>query len=88
MAIEDRDERPALMEPMHIPDALLDRGRLDRSEPAQLLGVSDHQARRVVQSLTGAGVLHAPSSRAPLQLAFPATLASSWMPGLFPDEAG
>jgi len=26
------------------------------------------------------------SSRAPLRLAFPAALASRWMPGLFPDR--
>jgi len=37
-------------------------------------------------ALTDMGVLTAQSSRAPLRLAFPATLASRWMPGLFPDR--
>ena len=34
------------------------------------------------------GVLLSDSSRAPLRLAFPATLAARWMPGLFPEKAG
>jgi hypothetical protein len=32
------------------------------------------------------GVLTADSPRAPLRLVFSATLASRWMPGLFPEE--
>ena len=32
------------------------------------------------------GVFVSDSPRAPLRLAFPATLASRWMPGLFPDQ--
>jgi hypothetical protein len=30
--------------------------------------------------------LKAPSARAPLRLAFPAALATRWMPGLFPEK--
>ncbi len=66
-------------------DALLYRGQLERGEVPRLLGVSERHARRVVQSLFHQGVVHATSSRAPLHLAFPASLAPHWMPGLFPD---
>ena len=43
-------------------------------------------ARPVVSGLTEYGVLVSESSRAPLRLAFPAVLASRWMPGLFPEK--
>lgn len=32
-------------------------------------------------------VMVSASTRAPLRLAFPATLAPRWMPGLFPEQA-
>jgi len=69
-------------------EAALYRGELARSEVPSLLGVGDRQSRRVVSALIDRGVLKSKSDRAPLQLAFPATLASSWMPGLFPDKPG
>jgi hypothetical protein len=52
-----------------------------------MIATGDRQARRVVSSLIERGVLVSASSRAPLRLAFPATLASRWMPGLFPDQS-
>lgn len=67
-------------------DAVLYRGELPRGELEAIVGTGDRQARRVAASLIDLGVLTADSSRAPLRLAFPATLASSWMPGLFPDK--
>jgi len=69
-------------------EALLYRGELPRAAAAGIVGTGERQARRVVSSLLEQGVLISPSSRAPLRLAFPATLASRWMPGLFPDKAG
>lgn len=66
-------------------DALLYRGALPRNELAGLLDVTDRQARRIVASLNDKGVIASDGPKAPLQLAFPATLASRWMPGLFPD---
>jgi hypothetical protein len=51
-----------------------------------LLGHGDRQSRRVVSALIERGVLQFESSRAPLRLAFPAALASRWMPGLFPEQ--
>ena len=67
-------------------EAVLYRGDLPRGEVASLLGLGDRQARRVVSDLTKGGVLTSDSPRAPLHIAFPARLASRWMPGLFPER--
>jgi Fic family protein len=67
-------------------EAVLFRGELPRGDVAALLGTGDRQARRVVSSLQERGVLFSKSPRAPLFLAFPAILASRWMPGLFPEK--
>lgn len=64
-------------------DAALYRGELPRGEVESIVGTGERQARRVTAA--SLGVLTAGSSRAPLQIAFPATLAGSWMPGLFPE---
>ncbi len=69
-------------------DALLYRGELARGEIPSLLGVGERQARRIVSALMDEGVVTSDSSRAPLTLAFPARLASRWMPGLFPEKVG
>lgn len=65
-------------------EAVLLRGELSRGDVGSLLGTGDRQARRVSSALMDAGVLSAKSTRAPLQLAFPARLAERWLPGLFP----
>lgn len=70
----------------HILEAVLYRGELPRGEVANILGLKDRQARRIVSSLLEIGVLVSSSPKAPLRLAFPATLASRWMPGLFPER--
>ncbi len=49
---------------------------------------ANRHARRIVSSLVKLGVVVSQSSRAPLRLAFPASLASRWMPGLFSDRRG
>jgi Fic family protein len=67
-------------------EAVLYRGQLPRGDVANLVATGDRQARRVVSALIGQNVLTAETSRAPLRLAFPATLASRWMPGLFPEK--
>ena len=67
-------------------EALLYRGELPRGEVPGLLGMSERQSRRVVSALLDHGVLVSQTTRAPLHLAFPATLASRWMPGLFPEK--
>ena len=69
-------------------EAVLYRGTLPRGEVAGIIGTSDRQARRVTAALIDREVLTSESSRAPLRLAFPASLASRWMPGLFPEQSG
>jgi len=65
---------------------VLYRGELPRSDIAALVATGDRQARRVVSALIEKGVLTAETARAPLRLAFPATLAPRWLPGLFPEK--
>jgi hypothetical protein len=67
-------------------EAILYRGELLRGEIAAMLGTSDRQARRVTSALIEREVITSESPRAPLHLAFPAKLASRWMPGLFPEK--
>jgi Fic family protein len=67
-------------------EAILYRGELPRGDVPELLGASDRHARRVVAALIERGVVVSESTRAPLRLAFPAKLASRWMPGLFPER--
>jgi len=69
-------------------DALLYRGELPRGDAAAAVGTGERQARRVVAALIGRGVLASDSPRAPLRMAFPATLAARWLPGLFPERTG
>ncbi len=67
-------------------EALLYRGELPRGDADAIAGTSERQGRRIVSALLEKEVLTSESSRAPLRLAFPAILASRWMPGLFPDK--
>ena len=66
--------------------AVLYRGELPRGEADLVLGIGARQARRIVSKLLDREVLASDSPRAPLRLAFPAALASVWMPGLFPES--
>ena len=66
--------------------AVLMQGSITRADVVALLGVTERTARRVTSALLAIGALQSESTRAPLQLAFPAKLAGRWMPGLFPDE--
>ncbi len=67
-------------------EAVLYRGELPRGDVANVLSLTPRHARRIVSALLDRGVLTSKGSRDPLTLAFPATLASRWMPGLFPDQ--
>ena len=67
-------------------EAILYRGELPRGEVANVVGTTDRHARRFVSALTKAGVIVSKSPKSDLRLAFPATLASRWMPGLFPEQ--
>jgi hypothetical protein len=65
-------------------EAVLYRGELPRGDVASLLGSGGRHARRIVAELSKVGVLTSDTSKAPLRLAFPATLVSRWMPGPLP----
>ncbi len=67
-------------------EVILYRGELPRAEIPDIVNAGERHARRIVSALTERGVLVSESTRAPLRLAFPAKLASRWMPGLFPDR--
>jgi len=67
-------------------DALLRHGELQRGEIPEMLGVGERMSRNVVANLSLKGVISSASTRAPLRLAFPAALASRWVPGLFPEQ--
>jgi len=69
-------------------ETILFRGELPKGDVEKLLDVSERTARRVYSALIDREVLTTESKHAPLHLAFPASLASRWMPGLFPDKVG
>jgi hypothetical protein len=54
----------------------------------RLVGTGERQARRIVSALCKQCVLLSESPRTPFRLAFPATLAERWMPGLFQKKQG
>jgi len=68
-------------------EAVLYRGELPRGEAGTVVGTGERQARRIVAALVEKGVLVSDNPRASLRFAFPAILASRWMPGLFPEKA-
>jgi len=68
-------------------DALLYRGELPRSDVMAILNVGERQASRVISALIDRSVVMTKGPRNPLTLAFPATLAARWMPGLFPEKS-
>ncbi|WP_426422600.1 Fic family protein [Bradyrhizobium genosp. A] len=67
-------------------EAVLYRGELPRGDVASVLNLTPRHARRIVSTLLDRGVLASKGARDPLTLAFPAKLASRWMPGLFPEQ--
>ena len=68
-------------------EAILYRGEIPRGDVSKILGTTDRHARRITSALLKAEALTSDNDRAPLRLAFPARLASRWMPGLFPEKA-
>ena len=67
-------------------EAVLYRGALPRGDVSERIGASERTANRVVAGLIEHGVLTSATPKAPLRIAFPARLASRWMPGLFPEQ--
>lgn len=71
---------------IQILESILYHGEIHRSEIPAMLNLTDRQARRISSSLVEKGILVSDSQKSPLKLAFPAALASRWMPGLFPPD--
>lgn len=69
-------------------EAILYRGELPRGEVPERLSTSERTANRVVAGLMDHGVITSQSTKAPLQIRFPARLASRWLPTLFPEQRG
>ena len=67
-------------------DAILYRGELPRADVPRLTATGERQGRRILSDLMACGVIVSENVRAPLRLAFPATLAARWLPGLFPER--
>ncbi len=67
--------------------AILYRGEFPRADVAGV-GATDRHARRIVAALVQTGVVTSDGPRAPLRLAFPATLAPRLMPGSFRSGRG
>jgi len=65
--------------------AILYRGELPRGEVPGIVGASERHARRTVAALVAIGAVVSTGPRSPLRIAFPATLAARFMPGLFPE---
>jgi len=73
--------------PPHSPqilEAILYRSEIPRREIPEILNVTDRHARRITLSLIEKEIITSDTPKSPLKLAFPATLANRWMPGLFP----
>lgn len=71
----------------NILEAVLYRGELPRGDAGAVVGTGERQGRRIFSALLAREVLVSESPRAPLRLAFPAVLASRWMPGVFPYQS-
>ncbi len=82
--LTDRGELPPKSD--RVIAALLDRGELGRGEVPELLNISDRSAQRITRALLDKGIITSNSTRAPLELTFPAVLAARWLPGLFPEK--
>lgn len=61
-------------------------GEIKRADIPKQLGVNERTVARITSALMKIGVLTSESTRAPLRLAFPATIADRWLPGLFPEQ--
>lgn len=63
-------------------------GEVERGRVAALTGYEERAARMISAKLIERGMLISASSRAPLRLGFPATVAERWFPRLYPADVG
>lgn len=70
---------------LQILEAILYRGEITRGELADSLDVSERHLLRSTKTLVEKGVIVSETQKSPFRLAFPATLAHRFLPGLFPE---
>ena len=63
---------------------ILAHRELERKDVAEVVGFDDRKSRRVTAMLHKRGIIAAPTHRAAFRIAFPAALAPTLMPGLYP----
>jgi Fic family protein len=85
-AVDEATNTEVAVQSRKILDAVLVRGELPRDDVPILLDTSDDQARRTTAWLQEMEALTSDGTLSPLKLSFPASLATQWMPGLFPER--
>ena len=66
---------------------ILTHRELERKDVADIVGFDDRKSRRVTAELVKRGIIAATTHKAPFRIAFPAALALSLLPGLYPKFA-
>ena len=66
---------------------ILTHRELERKDVADIVGFDDRKSRRVTAELVKRGIIAATTHKAPFRIAFPAALAPSLVPGLYPKFA-
>jgi Fic family protein len=63
---------------------ILTHRQLERKDVTEIVGFDERKARRVTAALNKRGVITASTHKSPFRIAFPASLAPQFMPGLYP----
>jgi Fic family protein len=67
-------------------EAVFYRDEVKRTEIAEISGLTKRTASRNLSALLERNVLISDTPRGPVRISLPASLASRWMPGLFPEK--
>jgi hypothetical protein len=62
-------------------------GEFGRGEAPALTGYQERQARTVLNTLVGRGVLVSPTTRSTVRIGIPSDVVERWLPALYPAEA-
>lgn len=74
-------------EAAYLLEEALIRGEFERGEARRITGLPERSARRVLSSLTDAGLLASESERGPVSLRFPDDALETLFPRLYPEAA-
>jgi Fic family protein len=61
-------------------------GTFARGKAGELTGYKERQARTVLKTLIGKGLLISPTTRSPVRLGFPIAVVDRWFPRLYPSS--